>query len=209
MAERNKRDLPDWLFQTLEWDKKITKTAFEWFDGHFGYKKYRSHMKALELSGHGLIWLVLCFAMLYFGFDPSLWSNMLMLQFLDIILIAITKAIARRRRPALSEDDMFVTLGPDKFSFPSGHASRCCAVALFFVWLYPLGMILSLPFVVWATVVAISRVCLARHHILDVIGGVALAFAEYLIMSVLWLDEAKASKFASVFADSEDPWSSG
>ena len=84
-----------------------------------------------------------------------------------------------------------------------------CAVALFFVCLYPLGMILSLPFVVWATVVAISRVCLARHHILDVIGGVALAFAEYLIMSVLWLDEAKASKFASVFADSEDPWSSG
>ena len=32
-----------------------------------------------------------------------------MLQFLDIILIAITKAIARRRRPALSEDDMFVS----------------------------------------------------------------------------------------------------
>jgi hypothetical protein len=109
MAERNKRDLPDWLFQILEWDKKITKTAFECFDGHFGYKKYRSHMKALELSGHGLIWLVVCFAMLYFGFDPSLWMNMLMLQVLDIILIAITKAIARRRRPALSEDDMFVS----------------------------------------------------------------------------------------------------
>ena len=109
MAERNKRNLPDWLFQMLEWDKKITKTAFEWFDGHFGYKKYRMHMKALELSGHGLIWLVVCFAMLYFGFDPSLWMNMLMLQVLDIILIAITKAIARRRRPALSEDDMFVS----------------------------------------------------------------------------------------------------
>ena len=82
-------------------------------------------------------------------------------------------------------------------------------MALFFVWLYPLGMILSLPFVVWATVVAISRVCLARHHILDVIGGVVLAFAEYLIMSVLWLSEAKASQMASIFADSEDPWSSG
>ena len=84
-----------------------------------------------------------------------------------------------------------------------------CAIALFFVWLYPVGFILSLPFLVWATVVAISRVCLARHHILDVVGGVALAFAEYLFMSVLWLSEAKASKFASIFADSEDPWSSG
>ena len=127
MAERNKRDLPDWLFQILEWDKKITKTAFEWFDGHFGYKKYRSHMKALELSGHGLIWLVVCFAMLYFGFDPSLWMNMLMLQVLDIILIAVTKAIARRRRPALSEDDMFVSflmhITSDALNFRSIHST--------------------------------------------------------------------------------------
>ena len=127
MAERNKRDLPDWLSQILEWDKKITKTAFEWFDGHFGYKKYRSHMKALELSGHGLIWLVVCFAMLYFGFDPSLWMNMLMLQVLDIILIAVTKAIARRRRPALSEDDMFVSflmhITSDALNFRSIHST--------------------------------------------------------------------------------------
>lgn len=209
MAEREKRNLPSWLVQTLEWDKKITKTAFEYFDNKFGYKKYRSHMKALELSGHGLIWLGICLAMLYFGFDPSLWMNMLMLQVLDIVLIAIVKAVTRRRRPALSEDDMFFTKGPDKFSFPSGHASRCCAVALFFVWLYPVGFVLSLPFVLWAIVVAISRVCLARHHILDVFGGVALAFIEYLIMAFLWLSEAKASRFASIFADSEDPWSSG
>ena len=84
-----------------------------------------------------------------------------------------------------------------------------CAIALFFVWLYPVGLILSLPFIVWATVVAISRLCLARHHILDVVGGVVLAFVEYLFMSVLWLSEAKASKFASIIFDTEDPWSSG
>ena len=48
-------------------------------------------MKALELSGHGLIWLGICLAMLYFGFDPSLWMNMLMLQVLDIVLIALQR----------------------------------------------------------------------------------------------------------------------
>ena len=66
-------------------------------------------MKALEISGHGLIWLGICLAMLYFGFDPSLWFNLLVLQVLDIVLVAVIKAIARRRRPALSENDMFVS----------------------------------------------------------------------------------------------------
>ena len=109
MDENNKRGLPGWLVKTLEWDKKITKVAFDWFDGHFGYQKYRPHMKALELSGHGLIWLVACVSMLYFGFDPTLWMNMLMLQVLDIVLVAVTKAIARRRRPSINSDDMFVS----------------------------------------------------------------------------------------------------
>ena len=109
MDENNKRGLPGWLVKTLEWDKKITKAAFDWFDSHFGYQKYRPHMKALELSGHGLIWLVACVSMLYFGFDPTLWMNMLMLQVLDIVLVAVTKAIARRRRPSINSDDMFVS----------------------------------------------------------------------------------------------------
>ena len=107
--DENKRSLPTWLVKTLEWDKKMTKVAFDCFDKNFGYQKWRMHMKALEISGHGLIWLGICLAMLYFGFDPSLWFNLLVLQVLDIVLVAVIKAIARRRRPALSENDMFVS----------------------------------------------------------------------------------------------------
>lgn len=120
----NKRNLPQWLVKTLEYDQKMTKVAFDAFDNKFGYQKWRSHMKALEISCHGLIWLVVCVAFLYFGSDPVLWMNMLVYQILDIILIAVIKAFVRRRRPALCADDMFFTKGPDKFSFPSGHASR-------------------------------------------------------------------------------------
>jgi len=70
MAESpNKRNLPPWLVKTLEWDKKVTKTAFEAFDKNFGFNKYRTHMKTLEISCHGLIWLVVCVAFLYFGYD--------------------------------------------------------------------------------------------------------------------------------------------
>ena len=123
MAE-NKRNLPNWLINILTQDQILTKKAFDAFDKNFGYEKYRPQLKALEVSCHGLIWLFICIAFLYFGYDPQLWMNMLALQILDIVLIATIKAFVRRRRPALNADDMFFTKGPDKFSFPSGHASR-------------------------------------------------------------------------------------
>ena len=107
----HKRGLPAWLIQTLEWDKAVTKKAFDAFDSNFGYDKYQKHLKALEISCHGLIWLIGCLAFLYLGFDCGLWMNMLVLQVLDIILIAVIKAFVRRRRPALNKDDMFFTKG--------------------------------------------------------------------------------------------------
>lgn len=61
----------------------------------------------------------------------------------------------------------------------------------------------------WAIATAISRVCLARHHILDVIGGLVLAIGETLIMSIIWMDHSQATKWAGLIADAEDPWSSG
>jgi len=205
----HKRNLPPWLIQILEWDKTMTKKAFDAFDTKFGYTQYRQQMKALEISCHGLIWLVGCLAFLYLGFDCGLWMNMLILQILDIVLIAGIKAFVRRRRPALNQDDMFFTKGPDKFSFPSGHASRGFAVMFFFLWLYPLPLIINLVIIFWAVATAISRICLARHHILDVVGGLVLAFIEYYIMALFWLNDENAKKYASYVSNSEDPWSSG
>lgn len=204
-----KRVLPPWLSKVLEWDKAFTKQCFEAFDKNLGYQKYQSHMKTLEISCHGLIWLVVCVAMLYFGFSAYLWMNMLLLQILDITLIASIKAVARRRRPALNADDMFFTKGPDKFSFPSGHASRGFAVAFFFACLYPLGPILNALIIAWSLLVAVSRVCLARHHVLDVVGGLVVAFIEYAIMALIWLGEDRAQRWANIFSNTDDPWSSG
>ena len=208
-TRENKRNLPPWLIQLLDWDVVMTKKAFDAFDQKYGYEKYQKQMKWLEISCHGLIWLVMCVAFLYFEFSALLWMNMIVLQILDIVLIAVIKAFVRRRRPALNKDDMFFTRGPDKFSFPSGHASRGFAVAFFFLGLYPLGMILNLPIVIWAIATAISRICLARHHILDVCGGFVLALIEYGIMTMIWLNEDKARSWAAFFANTDDPWSSG
>ena len=209
IKRENKRNLPPWMIQLLDWDVIMTRKAFDAFDKNFGYQKYEKHMKYLEISCHGLIWLFVCVAFLYFGFNSLIWMNMLALQIMDIILIAVIKAFVRRPRPKLNKDDMFFTKGPDKFSFPSGHASRGFAVAFFFLGLYPLSVILNVPIVIWAILVAISRVCLARHHILDVIGGLGVAFIEYGLMAFIWLNEDSARSWAAFIANTEDPWSSG
>ena len=213
MAEgkrENKRNLPPWMLQILHWDVVMTKKAFDAFDQKFGYEKYQKELKYLEISCHGLIWIIACVAFLYFGFSPELWMNLLTLQILDIILIAVIKAFVRRKRPVYNQNDMVFTHGPDQFSFPSGHASRGFVVAFFFLGLYRLNLILNIPIMIWAISTAVSRVCLGRHHILDVIGGFGLAVIEYGLMATLvYMDQDKARTWAALIANSEDPWSSG
>ena len=210
-----KRQIPDGLKSILEWDKKITKSVFETFDKKFGYQKYRSQMKWLENSCHGIPWLVLNVAMLYLGAWPGgleLWMNLLVNLILDITFVAIIKAFARRRRPSLQSDEQWFAkvdpTGVDKFSFPSGHASRAAGLALFFWFLYPLNFIFAILILNWSAAVAISRVFLCRHHILDVVAGVLLAYVEYIVMCVVWLDKERAAYFFS-YLGGEDPWSSG
>ena len=210
-----KRKIPEELKALLEWDKKITKVAFDAFDKRFGYQKYRTQMKWLENSCHGIPWLIASVAMLYLGAWPGgleLWMNLLIYLIVDIIFVAVIKAFARRRRPSYQTDEQWFAkvdpTGVDKFSFPSGHASRAAGLALFFWCLYPMNTILLIPIFAWSTAVSVSRVLLCRHHILDVLAGIALAVVEYLVMRLVWLDEAKASYLFS-YLGGEDPWSSG
>ena len=98
------------------------------------------------------------------------------------------------------------TVSVDKFSFPSGHATRAIAVAGFFVALYPLPLLLRLSLYPWALSVVASRVFLGRHHVLDVACGSLIGVAEVLVMSMLWVGEDGAKAVASMFTG-EDPWS--
>jgi len=201
------REIPPWLKQILSWDQKVTKSAFDLFDKKFGYVKHRSNMKMLEYSGVGYLWLGGVLVMLYMGSDNlELWMNLLAMLLIDIVIVAVTKAASRRRRPAYNTDDM-LSVSVDKFSFPSGHASRVAGLMFFFTLLYPLNIILQVPIVLWAVAVMISRVTLGRHHILDVFGGLLVGYLEYLITAAIWMDKETAGSWAEYFG-AEDPWSS-
>lgn len=148
--------------------------------------------------------------------------NMFLGLIIDIILVACIKAFTRRRRPTINDD--FMVIGPDKFrfikrhikiiknvlifiwiSFPSGHASRAVFILLFFTVLDPISILFWPSLFAWAVSVALSRLLLYRHHILDIFGGVILAVIEILIMKILWLEKGTAAWMMSCLSDERLP----
>ena len=95
-SDKTKREIPPWLAALLEWDKKVTKAAFDQFDRKFGYNKHRSNLKFLEYSCHGVPWLGGAIIMLYMGSSNlELWMNLLVMLIIDIVVVAFVKAATR------------------------------------------------------------------------------------------------------------------
>ena len=107
---------------------------------------------------------------------------------LDLVCVAVLKAVARRRRPAPNEDDLLTVAAVDKFSFPSGHACRAVLLAGLLLARGGWPPLLAPPLLAWACCVCASRLLLRRHYLLDVLAGMALGYAELLATLWLWLD---------------------
>jgi len=207
MTEKTKREIPSALKRTLDLDVKLTKDFLDAVKDKFPLQNYRHHYKFLEISCHGVPWLAFTIFGLYTFDRPELFTNLLVALLLDIVVVAVTKAFTRRRRPAYNVDDMFMSMSVDKFSFPSGHATRAILTAVFFIKLYPLSGIFFLPLVGWSLAVCVSRVLLGRHHILDVIGGITIGLLEAFVMNQFWLSDTSARYIIQALGG-EDPWSS-
>ncbi|CAL8113834.1 unnamed protein product [Orchesella dallaii] len=186
--------VPVGIRKILDWDVRATKNAVDW-----AFTKYpsstssnaKAYMKILEISCHGIPWFAITMISIYL--IPSAREfqvNLLMGLILDVILVALTKAISRRNRPSVS-NDMFFTHGPDKFSFPSGHASRSVLLLLFLTHTIIDSMIILPILYLWVVAVCISRVLLRRHHLLDVAFGVIYGVIEfYILWILLWASQS-------------------
>jgi hypothetical protein len=115
--------------------------------------------------------------------------------------VSVIKAATRRRRPSGNKKDAFMMVGADKFSFPSGHASRVMFLAVFFIYLWPVPIIFVPPLCAWAISVAVSRVVMRRHHILDVICGLLLGCVTAFLLNLLWVSEGVSRYIYSYISD--------
>src|SRR5262249_40398676 len=89
----------------------------------------------------------------------------------------LLKCLFGRLRPKLLfADDRYGFTGlafhADRWSFPSGHTVNAVAVAIALCTIWPRLLPLG---IVFATLVALSRIIISAHYVGDVVGGVYVA----------------------------------
>ncbi|XP_054978097.1 polyisoprenoid diphosphate/phosphate phosphohydrolase PLPP6 [Sorex araneus] len=156
----------------------------------------RPLMKLLEISGHGIPWLlgtVYCLSRSDSWAGREVLMNLLFALLLDLLLVSLIKGLVRRRRPAHNQMDMFFTVSVDKYSFPSGHATRAALVSRFILNHLVLAIPLRVLVVLWAFILGLSRVMLGRHNVSDVAFGFFLGYMTYSIVDYCWLSPHNAA----------------
>nr|CAB3265056.1 presqualene diphosphate phosphatase-like [Phallusia mammillata] len=149
----------------------------------------RPLMMLLELSGHGISWLGGCFLALYLTTSIPMkvvLFNLLLALFVDLANIALLKSVFRRPRPMYNKDDMFATVHLDKYSFPSGHATRAATVSCLLLTHLNLSLLIRICVAVWGILVGFSRVMLGRHHISDVGCGFFVGYVQFILVEKIW-----------------------
>jgi undecaprenyl-diphosphatase len=91
------------------------------------------------------------------------------------MLVTVLKDFTDRARPPVADSSIQpIGIVPESSSFPSGHAATAFAAAVAVALVYPR---LGRPLLALAVVVAVSRVYLGVHYVLDVAAGTMLGIA--------------------------------
>lgn len=80
--------------------------------------------------------------------------------------------------------------------------SRAVYITFFFLYLHPfVNFFLRAPFLSWCSSLALSRVLLKRHYLLDVAGGFVLGLLEAAFISYIWLDKSTCVYLVTFLSD--------
>ena len=164
----------------LAWDREISLRLVALVD-------HARWLKTLTLivthSGDSIVWLSVAGVAICWGgsLGKALGWRILGGMVACGLSTGILKALFRRPRPAGGQRTYYI--GPDRHSFPSGHATRAACMVVFLSPLIPLWATGALA--VWALLLGLSRVALAFHLASDVGGG--LVSGAVVGALLLWL----------------------
>lgn len=133
-------------------------------------------------TGDGHLYVLLGLGLFVVQGADSLFLKALFLAFLiERPIYFVLKNSFKRNRPQQALRGYKSLVVPsDLFSFPSGHSSAAFMVATIVAWFLP---VLFLPLLLWAMLVALSRVILGVHFPTDTLMGMLLGAG--VAMSVL------------------------
>jgi len=191
-----KREVPSVLRRCLAVDAYLTDVIVKNVEKFMPLRQLKVHYRVLEYSCHGVPWLAGWLAFIWILNSKNLYQmqvNLMIGLLIDIVAVALLKAIIRRRRPAVNDDPF--AIGPDKYSFPSGHASRATMIVYFLLNLWPVSIIYIPPLLAWVTSICLSRLLMRRHHLLDIISGVLLGIIEGMFVGLIYLEADTCAGF--------------
>ncbi|XP_041804864.1 phospholipid phosphatase 6-like [Chelmon rostratus] len=150
----------------------------------------RPLVRLVEFSGHVIPWLIGTVYTLLRGesaAEQEVMLNLALALLLDLLLVRVVKTLVRRRRPAQNRSDIFSTFFVERYSFPSGHATRAAMCARFLLAQLVDTASMRVLVVGWAALVSLSRLLLARHYVTDVGFGLAMGYCHYSLVERLWV----------------------
>ncbi|XP_018006703.1 polyisoprenoid diphosphate/phosphate phosphohydrolase PLPP6-like [Hyalella azteca] len=203
----SKREVPVVLKKVLDLDFRLSTDLLAAIVRKTGpMRLYYTYLKGLEIAGNGWLWFFGVAAIAFFSADQyvrHLMVNLFIALVLDVVVVAIVKSIARRRRPAPIEKDLLTVHFIDKFSFPSGHSTRAAMVTTLLSTQYDLNLVLEAILFSWFIGVCVCRFLMRRHFLLDIVCGIAIGWfqALFLVYSGLWLDVPSANGVIAYFFD--------
>ncbi len=98
---------------------------------------------------------------------------------LSHLVVQAAKRLVGRQRPSGVESFEALIRHPDRFSFPSGHATSSLAVTLSYGLAWP---VLAVPLATLGLLIGWSRVVLRVHYPGDVVAGQLIAAATVLAL---------------------------
>lgn len=101
---------------------------------------------------------------------------------LSTFVVQVMKRNILRTRPTATHEEALVMV-PDRFSFPSGHATAMMSVAFVYACMFPS---LAIPLLCLSSAVGLSRVRLGVHYPGDVLAGQAIALLVGTIVVGIW-----------------------
>ncbi len=144
-------------------------------------------MRGVTLLGDPAVIVVLT-SLLAIGVVPGIGvagRHALVVLVVSHLLAQVVKRLAIRPRPRLPIGIESLVQAPDRFSFPSGHATAGLAVALPLAASLP--PMLAAPIVCLGVMIGLSRCYLGIHYPGDVIVGWFLAVMTWIAVPLRWL----------------------
>jgi len=138
--------------------------------------------------GDGYVWALVLVYLFFSIPEISIWwivKQSFLAGGISLALYQLLKLTIRRPRPFAKLKQISAEVPPlDEFSFPSGHTMNNLAAGFTLLLLVPhVGWIVVLMPLTWGAL----RVYFGVHWFSDIIAGVFLGFASFLIAHLVWL----------------------